>query len=122
MVTKQIVVCDWHDEDTPATHHNEWTDLEGKRKENDLCDTHQKPFLKAWESIDKGSNPSTKAAPVVRPSKKKPPKGTHTPNAQARAWAKSQGMEVNDNGRVGFHVESAWKKAGSPNVLENSQG
>jgi hypothetical protein len=55
------------------------------------------------------------------PVRKKLPKGTHTPNALARAWAKSVNMEVGDHGRVGFNVERAWKKAGSPNVLDQQR-
>ncbi|SNS38368.1 Lsr2 protein [Streptosporangium subroseum] len=120
MATKQIVVCDWHDGDAEAIHHNAWTNLAGERKENDLCVTHQKEFLKAWETVEKGSSASA-LRPASRPAPKRLPRSVPSENAQARAWAKSQNMEVNDNGRVGFHIEQAWKKAGKPNVLADQR-
>ncbi|MER5643974.1 histone-like nucleoid-structuring protein Lsr2 [Streptosporangium sp. NPDC002524] len=120
MATKLVVICDWHEGDAEATHHNEWTGLDGKAKENDLCDTHQKPFLKAWETIDKGSTVRTTTPAGTsngRTPRKKLPKGQHTDNAKARAWAQANNMEVSGSGRVGFHVERAWKQAGSPDLL-----
>ncbi|MGS2646057.1 hypothetical protein [Streptosporangium sp. G12] len=118
MATKLVVICDWHEGDTEATHHNEWTNPKGELKENDLCDDHQKVFTEAWEAIEKGS--TTRTAPTAngRTPRKKLPKGQHSPNAQARAWALANNMEVNAHGRVGFHIERAWKQAGQPNLLE----
>ncbi|MEO3863424.1 histone-like nucleoid-structuring protein Lsr2 [Acrocarpospora sp. B8E8] len=121
MVTKLVAVCDRHAEDVPATHHNEWVNLEGKPKENDLCDEHQEPFLAAWEVIEAGSNLSTRAPAAkpapAKPKRVRPPRGEHTQSSIIRAWAKSVGMEVSDQGRVGFHIEQAWKEAGRPAIL-----
>lgn len=123
MATKLVTVCDWHDEDVTAIHHNDWVNLKGEPKENDLCDEHQEVFLKAWEAVERGSTLSTRSTETSagRSTSKKAPKGTPSDNTLARAWARSLDMDVNKSGRVGFHIERAWRQAGRPNVLAGNE-
>lgn len=123
MARKTIIVCNWHSDDTVAMQHNTWRDLDGVERENDLCDSHQKTFLKAWETINKDADIVTTdlvlATPAI-PSKRR--KGRERSEATlVRAWAKSVGEPVSETGRVGFDVEMKWRDAGSPNVLDGAK-
>ncbi|GAA4187079.1 hypothetical protein GCM10022252_20030 [Streptosporangium oxazolinicum] len=119
MATKVIIVCDWHETDAAATHHNEWTNLKGERKQNDLCDDHQLTFTKAWDTVESNSSLVTEPVPAPKTRRRRTPKETPSDAALARAWARGRNMEVSQTGKVGYQVEQAWKKAGKPNVLEN---
>ncbi|SFI80480.1 Lsr2 protein [Streptosporangium canum] len=125
MATKVITICDHHrdrDEDShvEATHHNTWTNLRGERRRVDLCDEHQKLFTEAWEAIEECSvvvpkEPADSKAGRGRRSRAKG--GQPTEAALVRAWAKSVGEPVSEQGRVSFTVERKWHLAGRPNVL-----
>lgn len=120
MATKLITICDWHrGEDEPAIHHNQWTNAQGKRKKNDLCDEHQVVFLAKWDDLEANSEPDEE--PLARPKARRR-RASDGPSDQAliKAWARAQGVNVSASGRVGFNVEQAWKDAGSPNLLEKS--
>jgi hypothetical protein len=119
MATKVITICDWHEGDVEAAHHNEWTNPTGVRRSNDLCEEDQKKFLKAWEAIEKNSSVVQETA--VRPTRRKVSTSRNAgPSQQAiiKAWARENGYSVSETGgRVPFNIEMEWKKAGSPNLL-----
>ncbi|WP_084772345.1 Lsr2 family DNA-binding protein [Nonomuraea candida] len=119
MAEKVIRVCDWHTEEVAATHHNEWTNSKGEHRSNDLCAEDQKIFMKAWEAVERGSSLATTRSTKV-PAAAATPKKAKGPTeaAQMRAWAKQEGLEVSESGKISFTIEQAWKAAGRPNVLK----
>ncbi|MFI6319718.1 histone-like nucleoid-structuring protein Lsr2 [Nonomuraea sp. NPDC050556] len=121
---RTFIVCNWDDAAPPThgepVHHNEWTGLDGKKRENDLCEKDQKAFLKAWETINQGADLlSAPTTPKIEPARRQRDRSGSGKAAQMRAWAVREGIEVPETGRISFTVEQQWKKAGSPNVLED---
>lgn len=109
---KEIRLCDWCEEETSATHHNEWVNTKGQRRQNDLCNDHQGVFLDLWADLEQFSS-LARAKTAKRSTPRKPP----TRDTIIRAWARQQGIPVNPVGKIPWRVEEAWLDAGSPNII-----
>lgn len=95
--------------------------LDGVAYEIDLSDASfadlraaLKPFIKAARTVPRPSSDSPRSTAGTRsrrPRRDTAPAGDHT---VIRAWAKANGVEVTERGRVPEATRQAWVAAGSP--------
>ena len=105
-----LLVCDLHDNDEEGTETVAFG-LDGSAYEIDVCASHAEqlrdafaPFVGAARRAGRGGTPARRAK-GGRPAKS----GDRV--AQIREWARANGHQVNDRGRLPASVVEAYDKA-----------
>ncbi|HVT20991.1 MAG TPA: Lsr2 family protein [Mycobacteriales bacterium] len=103
-----MLVCDLHDDDTEGTETIHFS-LEGASYEIDLCDSHAAalrdafaPYAGVARRTSRGGASSGRRRRVA----------TGVDPAAVRAWAKSQGLKVNERGRIPAEIVERYTAAG----------
>lgn len=112
-----LLVCDVHDDDTtPGTETISFS-LDGTSYEIDVCDDHAEelrdavaPYVGAGRRIGgarAGRRSSTPSRAAARPAAT----SDRQRAGDIRAWAKSQGLNVNERGRIPAAIVSQYEAA-----------
>lgn len=112
-----LLVCDVHDDDaTPGTETISFS-LDGTTYEIDLCDDHAAelrdsvaPFIGAGRRVG-GSRARRSSAASTRASSRQAPVSDRQRAGDIRAWAKSQGLNVNERGRIPASIVEQYQAA-----------
>lgn len=114
--TKVVVVCDRHRGEVEATTAVELT-IDGTRTKLDLCAEHAgelrrtlRPWLRAGGGSSTASKPSARRAPgSSKRSGNRPRRNTDGP--AIRAWARENGYDIPERGRIPAAVREAYHAA-----------
>jgi hypothetical protein len=99
-----LLVCDLHDDDTEGTETLSFS-LEGSSYEIDVCARHGAELRDAFA-------PYVGAARRTRAGGRRRRVATGVDPAAVRAWAKSQGLKVNERGRIPADIVDRYTAAG----------
>jgi hypothetical protein len=104
-----LLVCDLHDDDTEGTETVSFS-VEGASYEIDVCAGHAAalrdsfaPYVGAARRVSRGG---------AVPSGRRRRVATGVDPAAVRAWAKSQGLKVNERGRIPAEIVDRFIAAG----------
>lgn len=108
--TKLIVICDRHRGEVEAATTVEIA-FDGDRKRLDLCAEHAAELRRALRPWLRAASPAGPARSTRRSARsgQRPRRSTDGP--AIRAWAREQGIEVPDRGRIPAAVREAYAKA-----------
>jgi len=104
--TKVVVVCDRHRGDVEAVASVEIS-VEGDRRRIDLCADHLAELRKALKPF-LGTATTRKRAASARPSGRR---SSAADVAAVRGWARENGYEVSERGRIPNAVREAYAAA-----------
>jgi len=103
-----LLVCDLHDDDTEGTETVLFS-VEGASYEIDVCNRHAAelrdsfaPYVGAARRVSRGGGSAGRRRRVA----------TGVDPAAVRAWAKSQGLKVNERGRIPADIVDRFTAAG----------
>jgi hypothetical protein len=98
-----LLVCDVHDDDTVGTETVAFS-LDGSRYEIDVCDQHAAQLREAFAPYVAAARRSSGRSGGGRRGRR----GRSTPGgfdpAAVRAWAKENGVQVSERGRISAEV------------------
>jgi hypothetical protein len=112
-----LLVCDVHDDDTtPGTETISFS-LDGTSYEIDVCDDHAEelrdavaPYVGAGRRV--GGGRSGRRSAASGRSSVRPTAGSDRQRAgDIRAWAKAQGLNVNERGRIPATIVAQYESA-----------
>lgn len=110
-----VRVCDVCGE--PATEETLRFGWQSSFYESDVCETHGRELRDLMETITKSARPMGSTVPAPKPAKRESfvapaaRRRRRIDTAEVRAWAKKQGIEVSDKGRVPEALIEQWEKA-----------
>lgn len=110
-----VRVCDVCGE--PATGDTVRFGWQSSFYESDVCDAHGAELRNLMETITKSARPMGSTIPASKPAKKESfvapaaRRRRRVDTAEVRAWAKKQGIEVSDKGRVPEVLIERFEKA-----------
>jgi hypothetical protein len=100
--------CDYDDKEIPAGQQRNITfGIDGQEYEIDLCTRHSERLS---EVIGKFAEHARKAT-VKGPKRRRRTTANRQRSAEIRAWAKSNGIEVSDRGRIPGHVLTGFESS-----------
>jgi hypothetical protein len=102
-----LLVCDLHDDDTEGTETVRFS-LEGASYEIDVCASHGAALRDAFAPYVGAARRAGRAGSAGR--RRRVSVGVDP--AAVRAWAKSQGLKVNERGRVPAEIVERFTAAG----------
>ncbi|MDX6255156.1 MAG: hypothetical protein QOJ11_1490 [Frankiales bacterium] len=114
-----LLVCDVHDDDTtPGTETISFS-LDGTNYEIDVCDLHAAelrdavaPYVGAGRRIGGARSGGRRAAAAPSRAVARPAAGSDRQRAgDIRAWAKAQGLNVNERGRIPAAIVEQYQAA-----------
>ncbi|MDX6212451.1 MAG: hypothetical protein QOF82_1538 [Frankiales bacterium] len=114
-----LLVCDVHDDDaTPGTETISFS-LDGTNYEIDVCDEHAvdlreavAPYVGAGRRISGARSGGRRAAVAPSRAVARPAAGSDRQRAgDIRAWAKAQGLNVNERGRIPATIVEQYQAA-----------
>ena len=119
--TLVLLTCDVHDGDAEAVETVEFT-VEGRSYECDLCEDHLAEFREStgiWSSHARpiGRTRTRRAqradasGPVSSGQGRSGTASNRPSTAEVREWARSQGIEIGDRGRISAHLYDAYQAA-----------
>jgi hypothetical protein len=99
--------CDYDDKEIPEGQQRSLAfGIDGRDYEIDLCKKHSDRF---GGLISKFTQHARRPAQKGAPKRKRRTAANRQHSAEIRAWAKDQGMEVNDRGRIPGSVLTAFE-------------
>lgn len=111
-----LLLCDMHDDDATPGEETVTFALDGSRYEIDLCDEHAgelrdllAPYVAAGRRPGSGGGARAQRARTTSAPKRVAPDRQRTPDI--RRWAREQGMQVPDRGRLPASVVEAFEAA-----------
>lgn len=106
-----VVVCDMHGDDTPSTETIRFT-VDSAGYEIDLCADHDKKLRDAFAPYVGAARRRGSAGPGRRGrAQRSSAGGAHGRNQQIREWARKQGHQVSQRGRVARSLVVAYDAA-----------
>ena len=100
--------CDYDDKEIPEGQHRSLTfGIDGQDYEIDLCKKHSERF---GELINKFAQHARRPAQKGAPRRKRRTAANRQRSAEIRAWAKGQGMEVSERGRIPGSVLAGFER------------
>jgi hypothetical protein len=94
--------CDYDNKEIPEGQHRSLTfGIDGQDYEIDLCKKHSDRF---GEVVGKFAEHARRPSQKGAPKRKRRTAANRQRSAEIRAWAKDQGMEVSDRGRIPGNV------------------
>lgn len=102
-----LLVCDLHDDDTEGTETIRFS-VDGTSYEIDLCDAHVAQLRDSFAPYVGAGRRAGRA--VVAGARRQVATGVDP--AAVRAWAKSNGVKVNERGRIPGDVVAQFSAAG----------
>ncbi len=113
MATTTMVTCDYHaDHSTPASAIS--FSLDGKSYSLDLCDSHAdklRSALQPFVSIARGSSRTTRRGEgLTGRTSARAATGRRADLGEIRVWARKQGWDVSDRGRVAGEIIESYDK------------
>ncbi|BEP14341.1 Lsr2 family protein [Acidothermaceae bacterium B102] len=112
-----LLVCDVHDDDTtPGTETISFS-LDGTSYEIDVCDDHAEelrdavaPYVGAGRRIG-GARSGRRSSAPARAAARPAATSDRQRAGDIRAWAKSQGLNVNERGRIPATIVAQYEAA-----------
>jgi hypothetical protein len=99
--------CDYDDKEIPDGEQRSITfGLDGQEYEIDLCVKHSEKFT---ETVGKFAEHARRGT-VKGARRRRRTAANRQRSAEIRAWAKENGMEVSDRGRIPAHVVAGFEK------------
>ena len=107
-----LLVCDLHDGDVDGTETVSFA-LDGSSYEIDVCDTHAVQLREAFASyVGAGRRAGRSAAPAARRGRSAPrARGGNDRVALIRDWARKNGHQVSERGRLSASLVAAYEAA-----------
>ncbi len=112
MATKTIVTCDLHGDGVTAGR-SVTIDVDGKSYAVDLCDSHAKALdtaLAPYISAARAGGRAARAGGRARGGRSQA-STTRADLGEIRAWARKQGWDVSDRGRVAREIVDSFDEA-----------
>ena len=109
--TQVVLTCDVHDGVADAAETVAFT-VEGASYECDLCEPHLEEFREAVEIWSSHARPTRTRSGTRRPGSRRRGEAGNRPSTNTvRTWARSQGLDVADRGRLPAEVLAAYEAA-----------
>ncbi len=120
--TLVLLTCDVHDGDADAVETVQFT-VEGRSYECDLCDDHLAEFRESagiWSSharpvgrtrVRRTQQPAGSPSPASSGRGRSRSTSSGPSTAEVRRWAKSQGIDIGDRGRISSQLYEAYQAA-----------
>jgi hypothetical protein len=110
-----LLTCDLDDDDTPAVETVTFA-YQGNTYAFELCEAHLEEFnamMAGWISSARRSDGSSRSRRAAATSAASPGRrrraGGRNELSDIRAWARQQGYQVSDRGRISQEIRTAWE-------------